>query len=199
MKMTNQYLLIFIVATSLLMGCTENQPTKEVAVETPSAAPSLLNTEVNLANNQLVADAATEPVSAQPNTKVEESADQLTPGALAGKHALTIQWISWDKPGEITFTSIGNDKYEVEGSQMGEKSGECPDCYLKIKGVVTEITPKKLEFTGIIKSSIYHIQDGEVCTKEGTFDFLSTQDRKYWRCQKMDGCDGVTDYVDIYF
>ena len=87
----------------------------------------------------------------------------------------------------------------MEGLQKGNKSDECPECYLKIKGTIIEITSKKLTFTGRIESSIYHIQDGKPCIKEGTFDFVSTKNRKYWRCRNMNGCDGVTDYVDIYF
>ena len=29
--------------------------------------------------------------------------------------------------------------------------------------------------------------------------FRVTQNRKYWRLQQMEVCDGLTDYVDIYF
>lgn len=206
MKPIHYLLFAFLVAVMLLTSCNNDSPKEEIVepeVEIEANSPSLLNKDLNLQANQLTTDvsspATAEPADAQLSATAKKATDQLTPGRLAGKHALTLQWISWEKPGEITFTSIGENKYEVEGSQMGEKSGECSNCYLKIKGVVREITPKKLEFTGIIKSSVYHIQGGEACTKEGTFDFLSTKDRKYWRCQNMDGCDGVTDYVDIYF
>jgi hypothetical protein len=204
MKSINYFLFAVSVAVMLLMSCNNDSPKEEaVEPEIESNSPVLLKKGLKLEENQLSVEApkpaATDAAIPEPSKADEKKSDKLTPARLAGKHALTIQWISWEKPGEITFTSIGDNKYEVEGSQRGEDSGECPDCYLKIKGVVTEITPKKLEFTGSINSSIYHIQNGEVCTKEGTFDFLSTKNRKYWRCQNMDGCEGVTDYVDIYF
>jgi len=35
--------------------------------------------------------------------------------------------------------------------------------------------------------------------RSGPMEFLVTQDRKYWRLQDMVACDGLTDYVDIYF
>jgi hypothetical protein len=119
---------------------------------------------------------------------------------LAGIHDLTLQWISWEDRGRITFTSIGKDKYTVEGIQDGIKTkGECKVCYLKIKGVIEKITSENLKFTGKIESSVHFIDSGNPCIKEGTFSFVATGNRKYWRCQNMEGCDGVTDYIDIYF
>ena len=56
-----------------------------------------------------------------------------------------------------------------------------------------------MQFTGRIESSVSYIQNGLPCIKEGNYTFKSTQGRKYWRLQEMDGCEGVTDYVDIYF
>ena len=119
---------------------------------------------------------------------------------LAGNHNLTLQWISWQAPGKVTFTPISKDHYKIKGEQKGRKSNdECQNCFLTIDGTIEKLTPKSLRFTGKIESSIHHIQNGDPCVKEGTFDFISTGSRKYWRCQNMDGCDGVTDYVDIYF
>ena len=119
---------------------------------------------------------------------------------LAGSHNLTLQWISWQAPGKVTFTPIGKDQYKIKGEQKGRKSNnECQDCFLTINGTIEKITPKTLRFTGRIESSIHHIQNGDPCVKEGTFDFVSTGSRKYWRCQNMKGCDDVTDYVDIYY
>ena len=40
---------------------------------------------------------------------------------------------------------------------------------------------------------------GRVCVREGEFEFRVTQNRRYWRLQQMTVCDGLTDYVDIYF
>jgi len=117
---------------------------------------------------------------------------------LSGEHNLTIQWIGWDIPGKINFELMGVNTYSVEGQQYGIPS-KCNDCYLTISGIVKVIDSKTLRFSGKITSSIDFIQNGIPCLKKGTFDFISTKNRKYWRCQNMNGCDGVTDYVDIYF
>jgi serine/threonine protein kinase len=119
---------------------------------------------------------------------------------LAGRHKLSLQWISWEYFGFVDFVKTGENLYEISGYQDGKKSnGECDNCYLKINGSIKKITDKQLVFSGRIESSVPYIQNGIPCIKEGTFTFKSTQGRKYWRLQEMNGCDGVTDYVDIYF
>jgi hypothetical protein len=119
---------------------------------------------------------------------------------LAGRHKLSLQWISWEYFGFVDFVKTGENIYEISGYQDGKKSnGECDNCYLKINGSIKKITDKELVFSGRIESSVHYIQNGIPCVKEGTFTFKSTQGRKYWRLQEMNGCDGVTDYVDIYF
>lgn len=119
---------------------------------------------------------------------------------LAGNHNLTLQWISWEERGSIVFSSIGKDKYKVTGYQDGKKSKDkCTGCYLKIEGIIEKISIENLKFTGKIESSVNFIDSGKPCIKEGTFNFVAKGNRKYWRCQDMEGCDGVTDYIDIYF
>jgi hypothetical protein len=119
---------------------------------------------------------------------------------IEGRHKLSLQWISWDDFGYIDFEKIDANIYKVKGIQESNESNEeCRDCFLKIEGKITQISEKVLSFTGKIESSVHYIQNGTPCVKEGTFEFKSTGNRKYWRCQNMNGCDGVTDYVDIYF
>ena len=40
---------------------------------------------------------------------------------------------------------------------------------------------------------------GRNCLRDGTYEFRITGRRRYWRLQQMEQCDGLTDYVDIYF
>jgi hypothetical protein len=35
--------------------------------------------------------------------------------------------------------------------------------------------------------------------RDGSYEFRITGRRRYWRLQQMEQCDGLTDYVDIYF
>lgn len=119
---------------------------------------------------------------------------------LAGRHQLSLQWISWQNFGYIDFVKLKNNTYKVEGFQDGKKSkSECKNCYLKITGTIKKISDRALSFKGIIESSVSYIQQGKPYIKKGTFIFKATGNRKYWRCQNMKGCKESTDYIDIYF
>ncbi len=51
---------------------------------------------------------------------------------------------------------------------------------------------------GLIR--IAHTPDvGRVCEADKRWHFAITQDRKYYRLREFEWCDGLTDYVDIYF
>lgn len=113
---------------------------------------------------------------------------------LSGKHSLTLQWISWEKPGTVLFKKIAKGKYKVSGSQKLKND------YLKIEGTITQVTDLELTFDGTIRYRSAIINNGEECVKTGKQMFLSINKRKYWRMQNMLNCDAnSTDYVDIYF
>ncbi|HAV02831.1 MAG TPA: hypothetical protein DCW95_06530 [Chryseobacterium sp.] len=110
---------------------------------------------------------------------------------LSGRHSLTLQWLSWDRPGTITFKKIGENKYHIQGSQNIDGD------YLTIDGRATLISDRELAFEGTIESFV--TSNGGLCVRKGPQTFLSTKNRKYWRLQNMEHCFGLTDYVDIYF
>ena len=69
---------------------------------------------------------------------------------------------------------------------------------LKIDGIVTRIDASEFTFVGRIDMT--DTPDiGRNCVREGEMQFRVTQNREYWRLQQMEVCDGLTDYVDIYF
>lgn len=115
---------------------------------------------------------------------------------ILGKHTLALQWISWDYFGII-------DIYEENGviKAVGEqKSREHSGDYLKVNGTLNLVSELEFRFTGEIITKIYHLNNGNPCTRRGTYTFKSYSGRQYWRMLEMDNpCDGVTDYVDIYF
>ena len=192
-------LFITAFATIIFTTSCENTDNSQKEVELQQKEAELNQKEIDLKEKQLHLDSIENAQKNNSNTEVEEK-EVKDENDLSGQHNLTLQWISWQAPGKVNFTPIGEDEYEIEGQQEGRKTNdECPDCYLNIKGKILKINAKILRFTGRIESSVHHIQNGEPCIKEGTFDFVSTGSRKYWRCQNMNGCDGVTDYVDIYF
>ena len=133
--------------------------------------------------------------------------DNKSAQMLAGKHKLSLQWISWDHFGTAAVT-IGKCKglerlqrganrcYRLQGRQKGRGNGD----YLKLAGLITSIDAKQFTMKGEIETRISHINNGKPCTRSGPLTFKITGKRKYWRLMEMDNpCDQATDYVDIYF
>jgi hypothetical protein len=114
--------------------------------------------------------------------------------SIAGKHLLTLHWISWERPGSAMITAAENGWYTIKGRQNGKEG-----IYLRIEGKVKPLNERELEFDGTIEHNV-HSNLGKPCVKTGTQLFKATGTRKYWRLQSMLSCDGTTtDYVDIYF
>jgi len=110
---------------------------------------------------------------------------------------LSLQWIGWDYFGRADVTQRSGVLY-LKGEQKGR--GENSSDYLKIDGIVTRVDAKEFKFDGKIVMQISHNNNGQPCERTGEMTFRITGKRKYWRLAEMDNpCDGVTDYVDIYF
>ena len=115
---------------------------------------------------------------------------------VLGRHMLSLQWISWDYFGYCDIKKQADGTMTCKGEQLSKEN----DDYLRIDGTIEIVDAKHLKFTGTIAMRIYHINNGEECLREGTFDFVATDNRRYWRMQQMKNpCDECTDYVDIYF
>ena len=118
------------------------------------------------------------------------------PGALAMlRHngGVTLQWISWDYRGRVRVSEAGG-RVHLSGSQVARDGAG----RLELDGDVTEIGARSFTFRGRI--AITDTPDpGRNCLRDGTYEFRITGQRRYWRLQQMEQCDGLTDYVDIYF
>lgn len=125
------------------------------------------------------------PLSAEKFTAAEKK--------LLGKHMFALQWISWEKFGTATVTR-GAQGLEIEARQ--ELDGD----FVTLKGTIEPIDDKAFYFTGEVVTRVYHINKGDACKREGTFEFRATGTRKYWRMQQMENpCDAVVDYIDVFF
>jgi hypothetical protein len=114
---------------------------------------------------------------------------------LLGNHRFSLQWISWDYFGTASVTNRGGRLY-LKGEQKSRKTND----YIRIDGIVTQVNAKNFVFNGTIITQVSHINNGEPCRREGEMTFKITGNRRYWRLAEMDNpCDGVTDYVDIFF
>ena len=115
---------------------------------------------------------------------------------LLGHHLLSLQWISWEYFGGCDITKDEDGTLRCVGEQLSREN----DDYLRLNGTISIVDATHFVFTGTIAMKIYHINGGEECLREGTFDFKATGKRRYWRLQQMTNpCDECTDYVDIYF
>jgi hypothetical protein len=138
---------------------------------------------------------------------VERPADSLvgsgTPSTVAtdssllraGKHPITLQWISWDKPGTAELMSEPDGWFTITGTQSNAEGDR-----LTIEGKIRRIGPKELEFFGRIETVVQSINAGEPCVRNGRQRFYAKGTRKYYRMQQMENCGGgnVLDYVDIH-
>ena len=126
--------------------------------------------------------------------KLPEAQPIKSTPTFEGKHELTLQWISWEKPGSVIIEASDDGLYTIKGSQTNN------EIYLKIDGKIKPLTDRELEFDGKIEHNAHSISDGKPCVRTGKQLFKATGTRKYWRLQNMLSCDGATtDYVDIYF
>jgi hypothetical protein len=116
-----------------------------------------------------------------------------------GAHMFSVQWISWDnlkQAGTAQIHKKEGDLYNITG-QQGSKDGLS---FVTIDGTLQVTSPTELLFKGTIRTQVSDENQGKVCEKTGTYHFLSTQGRKYWRLQEMNNCDNASvDYVDIFF
>ena len=133
-------------------------------------------------------------VADESDTKIDSITPVEMPLEKGGTHPITLQWISWDKPGVAILKPATGGWYTITGSQANA------DDYLKINGRIKRVSEKELEFDGTIEIKVSHNNQGEPCIKKGTQQFFAKGSRKYFRMQNMTNCEGgsLVDYVDIY-
>lgn len=113
---------------------------------------------------------------------------------LRGNSGMTLQWLSWDYRGPVRATMRGRTLW-LSGRQQaaGGGAGE-----VVLNGWVREVGARHFILVGTV--TITDTPDiGRRCVREGEMRFQVTQNRRYWRLQRMSECDGLTDYVDVYF
>ncbi len=119
--------------------------------------------------------------------------DKAAANRLAGSKGLTLQWIDWNHRGTASIARQGN-HWTLRGAQF-ETGGPGK---LLLDGTITEIGKDYFTFLG--KISIRDTPDrGRSCEKTKSWHFAITQNRPYYRLREFEWCDGLTDYIDIYF
>lgn len=179
------------VVSICLMSC--QQPIKETRTD------EKITDSLDRSHDVVSARDTVDTIASSPDSPTSLVHTDLPPkfAIREGKHSLSLQWISWEKMGEVEIKHLGDNKYSIEGEQRNQTN----DDYLKIKGTLAPISEKELIFDGTVEHQISHLNQGQPCVKNGKQIFKSTKNRKYWRMQDMQNCEGgmVTDYIDIYF
>jgi|GEM_PF-3017834 len=96
---------------------------------------------------------------------------------LLGKRVFGIQFI-WDGYGSALIAKE-NDILTIDGKQFSKDKTE----YCKLKGSITIIDERKLRIDGDIE--IYTHDCCGLIKKSGSFHFLKSGNRKYWRWQEF--------------
>jgi hypothetical protein len=112
---------------------------------------------------------------------------------LRRNSGISLQWIGWDRRGRLDVSEAGG-RIRLHGDQR-QRGGPGR---LYLEGGVLGMTADRFRFHGrIVITDTPDI--GRNCVRDGDFEFRITGRRRYWRLQQMEQCDGLTDYVDIYF
>jgi len=146
----------------------------------------------------LLAGCAAVPVSSEPAPSAPVSSqatrvlDRDAAERLLTNKGVTLQWISWDQRGTANARWKG-ERLLLTAAQAKTGAGR-----LFLDGQVAEIGSDYFLFRGTIR-----IEDapdpGRRCELTKEWRFAVTQNRPYWRLREFEWCDGLTDYIDIYF
>ena len=121
--------------------------------------------------------------------------DRAALARLRRNSGITLQWISFEQPGRghVAVTER-NGLVHLRGSQTQDRGAGRVD----LDGDVLSIGARSFTFRGRISIENSPDPDRE-CLREGTYEFRATGTRRYWRLQNIEACDGLADYVDIYY
>ena len=112
---------------------------------------------------------------------------------LIANKGVTLQWLDWNTRGTATVTQDQGIWHMRAAQAQAGGPGR-----LWLDGDITEIGADYFTFEGTIR--IKDTPDaGRLCEKRKTWHFAVTQNRPYWRLREFEWCDGLTDYIDIYF
>ena len=122
-------------------------------------------------------------------------ADRAALNRLMHNSGITLQWIGFETPGRgHVVARLRDGLLHLSGSQTARSGGG----RVTLEGDVLRIEARSFTFRGRIV--ITDTPDvGRNCVRDGTYEFRATGTRRYWRLQDIEACDGLADYVDIYF
>jgi hypothetical protein len=141
------------------------------------------------------------PLNAQAESIASSKTANTLEKRLLGKHLFSLQAISREKFGSAKIS-------REDGALHIEASQTLKDECVILNGTITIVDDSEFIVDGTLVTRIRFYNDGNICERNGKFNFKATGNRKYWRLQQMeDPCYHTADfpdmagiyYVDIYF
>ncbi|WP_394270180.1 hypothetical protein [Qipengyuania sp.] len=160
---------VVLAASLALASCTAQTGTLPTAGPAPVIAPSPPSGQATLIH------------------------DRAAAARLLSAGGITLQWIDWNRRGSLNARTVDG-RILLTGTQ----SAQSGPGKLYLDGWVKEIGTDYFIFAGTIRIADTP-DEGRRCEADRTWRFAITQDRPYWRLRDFEWCDGLTDYVDIYF
>ncbi|CAB3642889.1 hypothetical protein LMG3431_02272 [Achromobacter pestifer] len=183
-----------LVASSPAMA--QSAPTRAhgtASPELPARAPAQQSQQAPAAAPAAAAPAAatSAPAGALAPVQKTDIKSQAAYERLLNNSGISLQWLWSAQRGQLSAKDT-NDVVRIDGTQANFEGT------LKINGEIVSIDSDRFIFRGTIL--ILDAPDkGRRCERTGDYEFRATGKRKYWRLQKMEQCNGLTDYVDIYY
>ena len=121
--------------------------------------------------------------------------DRTALNRLRRNSGITLQWLSFEtaQRGHVVAQMNGG-LLHLNGSQSGRGGAG----RVTLDGDVLQINSRSFSFRGRIVITDAPNR-GRNCVRDGTYEFRATGTRRYWRLQDFEACDGLADYVDIYY
>jgi len=152
---------------------------------------ALLVTGLALAGPSAAQDDAI--VDPDPGVRIARPMDPAALARLRRNGGISLQWIGWERRGRLAVSEQDGRIFLRGGQRARRGPGR-----LELDGELVWIAADRFAFRGRIL--IADTPDpGRNCLRDGSYEFRITGRRRYWRLQQMEQCDGLTDYVDIYF
>lgn len=143
-------------------------------------------------SSKSVAKAPVKATSA-PKAMTAPKATPKTPEeAMLGRHMFALQWISGY--GSAVF-SLKDEGLYLEAKHEDKETGN----FVTLKGKVKVIDDTTFTLTGDVVTRVHYLNEGNACSRNGTFEFKAMQNKKYYRLQpEQNPCDDAKDLIDVY-
>lgn len=120
------------------------------------------------------------------------SVEDLT--RLINNRGMSLQWIEGPARGQVrVLVDTVTGQWTLMGTHSNAAGG-----YVSVEGFISEVGDKYFQLTGNL-TILDTPDEGRTCRAFGDWRFEITQNRKYYRLRHFEWCDGLTDYIDIYF